>query len=602
MNKSIQKVLSKYNSDRTRLMDILWNIHDKYGCISDEAVTLLAEALNMSEIDVRETTSFYHFFHDKPAGKHRIYLAETVIAKMNGYQEVYDKLEAETGCAFGTMDKTETFGLYETSCIGLSDQEPAMLIDKVVFNKLTPTKVEQIIAQLKAGKSALEIANPNNISSKKVEYIENLVQTKIHKTGTIFFKKDRNYTQLIEGWLKLHPIEIIASVSDSNIRGRGGAGFPTGLKWQLCREADGDEKYVICNADEGEPGTFKDRVLLTQSPKDVFAGMIAGGYAISAKKGIIYLRSEYWYLKDYLEAQMQEMREDNLLGKNIKGTSFSFDIRIQMGAGAYVCGDETALLESCEGKRGTPRIKPPYPIQEGYLGQPTVINNVETFAAVSRILEEGGEWYANLGIDGSTGTRLLSASGDCEKPGIYEIEWGITLAQVLEMVGAKDTKSVQISGPSGEFVSAKLAAQRVMSYNDLSCNGSFMVFNSSRDILDIVKDFMHFFTEESCGICIPCRVGNIDLHNMMKQIIAGNAVKEDLEKVTSWSKIIKSTSRCGLGTTSPNPILNSLDQFPEIYNTKLVTQEGALLPSFNHHTVLSNHEEAHKNLTRKPKN
>ena len=599
MKQEILDILKRYNSNKTRLMDILWNVHNIYGYIPDEALTILSKGLNMSKIDISETASFYHFFHDKPSGKYRIYIAETVIAKMNGFHEVVKALEQETGCPFGGTDATGTFGLYETSCIGLSDQEPAMLIDKVVFNNLTPKKVKNIISQIKSGKTPLEVANPDKIDSKDVSYIDNLVQTTIYKSGPVFFKSNTDYKDLLIKCLDFHPLEIVETVSTSNIRGRGGAGFPTGLKWQLCREADGEQKYVICNADEGEPGTFKDRILLTRSPKDVLVGMIIGGYAIGSNYGIIYLRSEYWYIKEYIENKIQELKNENLLGENILGSSFSFNIRIQMGAGAYVCGDETALLESCEGKRGTPRVKPPYPIQNGYLGKPTIINNVETFAAINRILEEGGEWYQEMGTENSTGTRLLSVSGDCEKPGIYEIEWGITLGEVLEMVGAKNTKAVQVSGASGECVSAKLAKNRIICYSDLSCNGSLMIFDKTRDVLGIVENFMHFFVEESCGICIPCRVGNIDLHNMMKRIRAGKATQKDLDDVLSWGKIIKSTSRCGLGTTSPKPILTTLDQFPELYKEKIAVQKGPLLPSFDMDNALLDHDNAHKELSNK---
>ncbi|MCF6167128.1 NAD(P)H-dependent oxidoreductase subunit E [Lutibacter sp.] len=599
MKQEILDILKRYNSNRARLLDILWDIHNIYGYIPDEALPTLSEALNMSKIDISETVSFYHFFHDKPSGKYRIYLADTVIAKMSGFQEVLETLEQETKCPFGDTDVSGTFGLYETSCIGLSDQEPAMLIDKVVFNNLTPKKVTNIITQIKAGKTPLEISTPKAIKTKDVAYIDNLVQTTIYKSGPVFFKSNTNYKSLLSKCLDFHPLEIIDNISESNIKGRGGAGFPTGLKWQLCREADGEQKYVICNADEGEPGTFKDRILLTRSPKDVLVGMIIGGYSIGSDTGIIYLRSEYWYIKEYLENQIQELKNESLLGENILGSSFSFNIRIQMGAGSYVCGDETALLESCEGKRGTPRVKPPYPIQNGYLGKPTIINNVETFAAITRISEKGGKWYGAMGTKDSTGTRLLSVSGDCERPGIYEIEWGITLGEVLKMVGAKNAKAVQVSGPSGECVSAKLAENRIICYSDLSCNGSFMIFDETRDILDIVESFMHFFVEESCGICIPCRVGNVDLHNMMKRIRARKATQKDLDDIVSWSKIIKSTSRCGLGTTSPKPILTTLDQFPEIYKEKIVVQKGSLLPSFDMDKALLDHDNAHKELSNK---
>ncbi len=597
MKEKIQNIVEQYQSDKTRLMDILWDIHNQYGYISDEAVNQLSDALNMSPPDIRETSSFYHFFHAQPAGKHQIYLSDTVIAKMSNYDEVHTALEKETGCTFGTIDESGTFGLYHTNCIGLSDQEPAMMVDKVVFTNLTTEKIEDIISALKEGKSAEEIANPNQHPHTEVSYIDAMVSTNIQNKGSVFFKKERNYRVILSKCLSSIPEEVIETVLDSNIRGRGGAGFPTGLKWRLCREAEGEEKYVICNADEGEPGTFKDRVLLTRSPKDVLLGMIVCAHAIDSSVGIIYLRAEYWYLKAYLEKQIQEFHDEGLLGKDILGRKdFHFDIRIQMGAGAYVCGDETALIESCEGKRGTPRLKPPYPIQEGYLGQPTSVNNVETFAAVSRIVEKGGAWYKAMGTEASSGTRLLSVSGDCSYPGIYEIEWGMMLNEVLRLVGAKDAKAIQISGPSGECVSALKDGEREFCYSDLSCNGSLMIFNQSRDMLGVVKHFMEFFVDESCGICIPCRAGNVDLLHKVERVIDGKACQQDLDEIVSWGTLVKSTSRCGLGATSPNPILTTLNKFPEIYKKKLVVPKGPLLPSFDMDAALTGHKNAYKIL------
>ena len=345
MNVSNQYVFERYRFDRTRLMDILWDIQRRDGFISVNNIEDIALNLKLSPNDVKETLSFYHFFLDKPFGKHHIYLSNTVIAKMNGYYDVKKALESETHCKFNSVDKTQTFGLAETNCIGLSDQEPAMMVDDVVFTQLTPAKVKSIIAQLKQGKSAEEIANPKKYASNTLEYVNAIVDSNIKTTSQVLFKPDRDYKKLLTTLLTTNiPEEVIETIIESNLRGRGGAGFPTGLKWKLGREAESKDKYIICNADEGEPGTFKDRVLLTESPKDVLLGMITAAYAIGAQHGIIYLRAEYWYLKAYLEQQIQDFRDNNLLGKQILSTPFDFDIRIQMGAGAYVCGDETALI------------------------------------------------------------------------------------------------------------------------------------------------------------------------------------------------------------------------------------------------------------------
>ncbi len=596
MNKEIKPVLEQYHSDKTRLMDMLWDIQRQQGYLADNAVASLAEGLNMSADGVRETLSFYHFFLDHPFGKHQIYLCNTVIAKMQDYDEVRATLEQEVGCAFGCVDGAKLFGLGDANCIGLSDQEPAMMVDDVVFTNLTATKIRDIIGRLKQGKTPVEIANPHGEDSKDIAYVDAMVASNLRTESRVLFKPDRDYKAILKKCLGTLPIEVIDTVTESNLRGRGGAGFPTGLKWRLGREAEGDEKYVICNADEGEPGTFKDRVLLTLSPKDVLLGMVVAAHAIGSRHGILYLRAEYWYLKDYLQQQIQTFRDEGLLGRQILGTNLDFDIRIQMGAGAYVCGDETALIESCEGKRGTPRVKPPYPIQQGYLGMPTSVNNVETFACASRIIEEGADWFSDMGTDESTGTRLLSVSGDCSKPGIYEIEWGTTLNEVLSMIGASNAKAVQISGPAGDTLSVAKDGEREFCYSDLSCNGSLMVFDDTRDLLGIVRDFAEFFVEESCGICVPCRAGGVDLQHKMERIIDGRGCQQDLDEIVEWSKLLKGTSRCGLGTAAPNPILATLDKFPEIYAEKLVEQKGPLLPSFDLEEALSGHELAYKHL------
>ena len=591
-------VLEKYGSDKTRVMDMLWEVQRARGHISDDAIAALAKGLNMSVPDVGETVSFYHFFRTKPFAQHVIYLADTVIARMNGYDEVRAALIEATGADFGVHDGTGQFGLDDAPCIGLSDQEPAMLVDDVVFSDLTPEKVREIVAALRAGKSAEELANPEAYEKTTVEYVDAVAEAKILKAGPVMFQEGRDTTALVTSIVERTPEEIIKEVDASDIRGRGGAGFPAGLKWRLAREAEGVEKHIICNADEGEPGTFKDRALLTHSPKDVLVGMIAAARAVGSHNGIIYLRAEYWYLKAFLEAQIEALRADGLLGKDILGSGLDFDIRIQMGAGAYVCGDETALIESCEGKRGTPRVKPPFPIQHGYLGQPTVVNNVETFALCSRIVEKGGAWFTAMGTEQSSGTRLLSISGDCERPGIYEIEWGITLDEVLKMIGAEGAVAVQISGPSGEMLRVDKDRFRKFCYSDLSCNGSMMVFDGSRDLLDIARHFTEFFVHESCGICTPCRSGGVDLLAKIDRVIAGRAVAQDLDEVRLWGKMMEATSRCGLGTTAPNPILTTLDKFPEIYDAKLNDSKSALLASFDLEDAMSEFDHAVENLVR----
>ena len=599
MTTDIAAMLDAHGRDRTGLLDMLWEVQRRIGYISAEAAAAIADRLALSVEDVLETATFYHFFHTAPAGRHRIYLSNTVIAKMHRYDEVYAALERETGVRFGEPASPE-FGLFETACIGLSDQEPAMLVDGVVFTDLTPESVGEIVAGLKGGSTAEELANPRGLPRDARAYVEALSGSTVHTTGPVFFRGETDHESLLALCRAQSSDEVIATLTESGLRGRGGAGFPTGIKWQTCRAAPGASKYIICNADEGEPGTFKDRALLTHEPDTVFAGMAIAAHAVGAAgadsaavpvHGIVYLRAEYAYLTDYLEGRLAALRERGVLGHSVDGSG-GFDIRIQLGAGAYICGDESALIESCEGKRGTPRLKPPFPVQRGYLGMPTVVNNVETFAAAAHIVDHGADWFAAMGVPGSTGTRLLSVSGDCAAPGIYEVEWGTTLRSVLDMIGAHDARAVQISGPSGEMLSVAADADRVLGYDDLSCNGSFMVFDVGRDLLDVVGDFMQFFVDESCGICVPCRAGNVLLRQKVALVADGQATSSDLDEMVAWGGVVAHTSRCGLGATSPNPILTTLTKFPEIYPVRPRATVADLLPSFDPEAELTDHAAA----------
>ena len=350
---------------------------------------------------------------------------------------------------------------------------------------------------------------------------------------------------------------------------RGGAGFPTGMKWRLSRKAVGREHYVVCNADEGEPGTFKDRVLLSEFPDLVLEGMTIAGHALGARHGLLYLRGEYAYLWDSLQSVLQRRRDAGLLGAAIRGRAgFDFDIRVQLGAGAYVCGEESSLLESLEGRRGAPRDRPPFPTERGYLHQPTAVDNVETFACAARILEHGAAWFAAEGTQESAGTKLMSVSGDCARPGVYEVPFGITVNALLDLAGAADAEFVQVGGPSGQAVAPRDFGRRI-AYEDLSTGGSTMVFGPRRDVLDIALQFASFFVDESCGWCAPCRVGTTLLRQGMQAIVAGRASLADVAATEALAGTVARMSRCGLGQTAPNPILSTMRSFPQLYEARL---------------------------------
>jgi [NiFe] hydrogenase diaphorase moiety large subunit len=504
MENVIKSIVDKYNKDHMRLMDILLDVQAEMGHVSCAAVELIAKELNVSKVDVEQTKSFYHFFTNETHGKYTVYLNDSAVANMMGRAEVAVAFEKAVGCKFGNTSGDGQIGLYTTACIGMSDQEPAAIINGTVFTKLDKDLVNKLVADMKADKPVAEMVTSKGDGMNASELINSMVNNNIRKKGPVLFGEYETGTALkkIAG---LDPQEVINEVKNSYLRGRGGAGFPAGLKWDFCRRAQG-EHYVLCNADEGEPGTFKERVILTEVPALCFEGMCIAGYAVGAKEGILYLRYEYLYLREYLENVLAKMRADNLLGKNITGKEgFDFDIRIQFGAGAYVCGEESALIESAEGKRGEPRNRPPFPVQKGYKNQPTVINNVETLSSVVRIMERGAEWYTMMGSRESAGTKLLSVSGDCKYPGIYEIEWGLRVRDMLEMVGAEDVQAVQVGGPSGTCIGPK-DFKRSISYEDLPTGGSMIIIGKERKLLaDIVMNFTDFFIEESCGSCAVCR-------------------------------------------------------------------------------------------------
>ncbi len=365
--------------------------------------------------------------------------------------------------------------------------------------------------------------------------------------------------------LAMDPSDVVGEIRDSGIRGRGGAGFPTGVKWSLAADAVSTVKYVICNADEGEPGTFKDRILIEKYSQRLMEGMTIAGYAIGGSKGIIYLRAEYSYLIPAIEEARRTLTDRGLLGENIQGSGFNFHIELRHGAGAYICGEETALIESLQGRSGMPRNKPPYPVTSGYLNKPTVINNVETFCAVPHIILNGAEWYHDLGSGECSGTKLFSISGDVGKPGVYELPMGAPLSDLLELAGAEDVQAVQVGGASGTTVPAS-EIHRALSFKDLPPGGSVIVFDNTVSMIDVLDNFMDFFVHESCGQCTPCREGTRQLQKAIGMIISGEIESmEELDGFFKLTRVMKTTSKCGIGQTAANCFVDIVTNFPDFH-------------------------------------
>jgi [NiFe] hydrogenase diaphorase moiety large subunit len=580
VEKKIKGICEKFNGDRTRLVDILRDVQQCFGQVSSAAIDELAACLKCPRVEVEGAVSFYAFLSEKPKGQIVIRLCNDIIDRLQGVEKVAEVFSQELGIEFGETTKDGKISLEWTPCIGMCDQAPAALVNEVLITKLNGEKARQLVKDLRQHLTPAKLVKEFGDGNNSHDLVRSMVVNNIRQRGEIIFGEMERGAGL-KSALAMSPSEVIRAVKTARLRGRGGAGFPAGMKWEFTRGAEGDHKVIICNADEGEPGTFKDRVILTECPDLVFEGMTIAGYAIGADRGLVYLRAEYAYLKPWLEHVLEERRKANLLGKKICGQNkLDFDIRIQMGAGAYVCGEETALISSCEGLRGDPKNRPPFPAQKGYLGAPTCVNNVETLCCVSRILEKGAGWFASFGNDKSTGTKLLSVSGDCRKPGIYEVEFGITIRKLLDRVGADKPLAVQVGGASGSMID-ETQFDRAICFEDLATGGSIMIFGAGRDVIEVAEAFMEFFVEESCGYCAPCRVGNSILKNWLHKVKSGTAEISELEVMRDLAQSVKLASRCGLGQSSPNPVLNTLKHFRSVYEERLKPLQDGQRPQFD---------------------
>ncbi len=384
-----------------------------------------------------------------------------------------------------------------------------------------------------------------------------MTEHKLQRLDVIFGAYSAEKYKVLKKTVKRPKEEIIQELLDSGLKGRGGAGFPTGLKWKFTAEQPDPVKYVICNADEGEPGTFKDREILSRVPRKVFSGMAICGYVIGAKEGYMYLRGEYRYLLPNLRAELDIYHE------HAKEIGLDFKIDIRMGSGAYICGEESALFESMEGKRGEPRNKPPYPTVAGYDQKPTVINNVETFVNTIEICRNGAEFYKKLGTQDSRGSKVFSVSGDTPIPGIYDLELGMTLEQFVEEFGDGDTKAVQVGGASGFCVPRKKFKETIIGFEGVPTGGSMMLFNSSRSMYNVLRNYLDFFTEESCGQCTPCRVGCQQLLIGIEAVKRGEKPISYLDELLKLSETMKLASKCGLGQSVANSFSSIVNNFRE---------------------------------------
>jgi len=568
LSKEIEDLAAKYKYQRHSLLPILQAIKAKHHHISDFAMQEVARLLSIHPVEVYGVVSFYSFLSTKQQGHFVIRLCQTISCELAGKEAVARQLENELGIKFGETTKDGRFSLFWGNCLGMCDQGPAMLVNDYVFTHVTAEKVYDILECCRRsfgpyafeGNNMITCFSPvkSNIKSKK-------------NTG-ILSEIEPNHG--LKKALAYGPEKVLEVIKMSGLKGRGGAGFPTHIKWELAAKAGSSEKVVVCNADEGEPGTFKDRVLISDYSDLILEGMTIAGFAIGAKQGIIYLRGEYSYLLRRLAKAINKRCEMNLLGDNIlENKGFSFNIEVRSGSGAYVCGEETALIESLEGQRGEPRNRPPFPVNTGYNGNPTIVNNVETFAMVSHILSKGSAWLKSTGTEKSSGTKLFSVSGHCQNPGIYELPYGITIAELLKIVGGENAKAVQVGGASGRCV-PRSEFDHTIAFEDIPTGGSIIIFGPHTDMLNVVRNFLEFFNEESCGQCTPCRIGNAKLLEGVEMLQSGKCSIKYLRELQALGETMRLASKCGLGQSSPNAFLSITEHFKdEILGTNKHTAE-----------------------------
>ncbi len=462
-------------------------------------------------------------------------------------------------------------------CMGLCSRGPLVSAEPagILYQDVSPGDAGEIVQSL-SGEPVARLQ-----CSRDLPFFKRQVGVVLENSGRIDperledYVAAQGYEGLVQALTEMSPAEVIEQVSRSGLRGRGGAGYPTGLKWSTVAKAQAATKYVVCNADEGDPGAFMDRSVLESDPQRVLEGMIIAGYAVGASRGYIYVRAEYPLAITRLNVAIRQAKHHGLLGTQIANTEFAFDIELRLGAGAFVCGEETALIASIEGGRGTPRPRPPYPAQAGLYGAPTLINNVETFANIPAIIRKGGDWYAAMGTARSKGTKVFALTGKINCTGLIEVPMGMSLREIIFEVGGgvpegRKFKAVQTGGPSGGCIPEQFLDMPV-DYDSLAQAGSIMgsggmiVMDDSSCMVDVAKYFMEFCMSESCGKCIPCRAGTAQMYDLLAKISEGRAGMGDLEMLENLCDMVKNTSLCGLGQSAPNPVLSTLRYFRDEY-------------------------------------
>ena len=569
LDAKFKDLVGRYPVKRSALIPMLLFAQDQFGFLGDEMLEEIAKRLDLNMVQVTETLAYYSMLRRKPAGRNHIQVCTNISCMLRGGNELYAHVQKRLGLGNHEVSPTGTFSLEEVECMGACTGAPAMQVNYDFYENLDPDKVDAIFEQLQDGKrpkpvpvisGALHERHPS-----EVVVISRLFGVpNSHKIDV--YMKHEGYQALEKALKQMAPDQIIDEMKKSSLRGRGGAGFPTGMKWSFVPKDSTKPKYVLCNADESEPGTSKDRPLMEMDPHQMIEGTIIAGRAIGSNQGYIYVRGEYRYILDIVETAIAEAYGKGFLGKNIMGSGFDFDLAAHTGAGAYECGEESALMESLEGKRGYPRIKPPFPAVVGLYGCPTIINNAETLSTVPAIIRKGGDWYASLGVPKNGGTRLYSISGHVNRPGIYELPLGFPMRKLIEDVaggipGGKKLKAVIPGGSSCPVLSADeidvaLDYDSVAKIGSMLGSGGTVVMDEDTCMVDVARRIMHFYAHESCGWCIPCREGTAWLRKMLDRFHEGNGRPEDIPLIGELSQNMLGRTFCALGDAAALPTIS----------------------------------------------
>jgi NADH-quinone oxidoreductase subunit F len=562
-------LIGRYPLKRSALIPMMLYAQDQFGFLGDEILEEIAKRLDLNLVQVEETLEYYSMLRRKPVGRYHMQVCTNISCMLRGGNELYQHIQRRLGIGNKEVSPTGTFSLEEVECMGACTGAPALQVNYDFYENLNPDKVDALFEQLQAGKQP----PPEPVTSGAVhDRLASEVPVISKRFGVPnsckmdVYLKNEGYQALEKALKQMTPEQIIDELKKSNLRGRGGAGFPTGMKWSFVPKDVGRPKYILANADESEPGTCKDRPLMEMDPHQLIEGMVIAGRAVGAHKGYIYIRGEYRYIIDIMDAAITEAYAKNYLGKNIVGSGFDFELVTHTGAGAYECGEESALMESLEGKRGYPRIRPPFPAVVGLYGCPTVINNVETLSTVPAIIRQGGEWYANLGTPKNGGTRLYSISGHVNRPGIYELPLGFPLRRLIEEVaggvrGGKKLKAVIPGGSSCPLLSAD-EIDVAMDYDSVAKIGSMLgsggtvIMDEDTCMVDVARRIMHFYAHESCGWCIPCREGTAWLRKMLDRFHEGGGREDDIPLIEELSRNMLGRTFCPLGDAAALPTIS----------------------------------------------